>query len=297
MVLLLAGNAAAAPLSQSDESELVLGRISEDPKAHYGELKPLLDYVLPRMKSVGITHGRVLMAKDAQQMASYLRHGRIDWVTESPGTALELQRRADARPLLLTERNGVSRYHTVIFARRDSGIQSLQELRGRSIAFQNNGSTSSYLVPASVLLDAGMQLEMMLSPDDKPGARETGFLFARSELNVATWVDKRMVDAGALSSVDWNDPHHVPVQFKRDFVVLQETADFPRALELVRNDLNPKVEAKLREVLLQAASDPQAAPALRSFFGTTRFLPMDAQSLQSLQRIAAGAAHVHEQLE
>ena len=42
---------------------LVLGRISDDPAAHYDQLKALLDYVVPRMREVGITEGRVLMAE------------------------------------------------------------------------------------------------------------------------------------------------------------------------------------------------------------------------------------------
>src|SRR5690349_2926934 len=97
--------------ASEDAHILVLGRISDDPNAHYAQLKPLLDYVVPRMRDVGITEGRVLMARDAQQMASYLRRNRVDWVTETASTAVQLQQRAAARPLLLTERNGVSRYH------------------------------------------------------------------------------------------------------------------------------------------------------------------------------------------
>ena len=77
-----------------DRSVLVLGRISDDPKAHYEQLKPLLDYVVPRMRAVGIVEGRILMAKDAQQMGSYLRRGRVDWVTETAGTAMALGQRA-----------------------------------------------------------------------------------------------------------------------------------------------------------------------------------------------------------
>ena len=75
---------------------LVLGRISDDPKAHYEQLKPLLDYVVPRMAGVGIREGRILMARDAQQMASYLRRNRVDWVTETSGAAVALGQRQDA---------------------------------------------------------------------------------------------------------------------------------------------------------------------------------------------------------
>ena len=76
---------------------LVLGRISDDPKAHYEQLKPLLDYVVPRMADVGIREGRILMARDAQQMTSYLRRGRVDWVTETAGTGMLLRAARAAR--------------------------------------------------------------------------------------------------------------------------------------------------------------------------------------------------------
>ena len=74
---LLACLSVAAP-AQAADSVLVLGRISDNPKQHYQQLKPLLDYVVPRMRDVGISEGRILMARDAQQMNSYLRRGLVD---------------------------------------------------------------------------------------------------------------------------------------------------------------------------------------------------------------------------
>ena len=280
-----------------DERVLVLGRISDDPKAHYGQLKPLLDYVVPRMRDVGITEGRILMARDAQQMTSYLRRGRVDWVTETAGTGMQLQQRAGARPLLLTERGGVSRYHGVFFVRRDSGLERLSDLEGRTIAFQNTASTSAYFAPATALLDAGQRLEILLSPMDRPSADAVGYVFARSELNIAAWVHKRLVDAGVVSNLDWDDVRRMPPAFRRDFRVIHETQDFPRALEMVRGDLDPKIEARLREVLLEAAQDPAASEALSVFFRTTRFLPVDPASQQALDDLRRGVARVREQLE
>jgi len=280
-----------------DERVLVLGRISDDPKAHYEQLKPLLDYVVPRMRDVGITEGRILMARDAQQMTSYLRRGRVDWVTETAGTGMQLQQRAGARPLLLTERGGVSRYHGVFFVRRDSGLERLSDLEGRTIAFQNTASTSAYFAPATALLDAGQRLEILLSPMDRPSADAVGYVFARSELNIAAWVHKRLVDAGVVSNLDWDDVRRMPPAFRRDFRVIHETQDFPRALEMVRGDLDPKIEARLREVLLEAAQDPAASEALSVFFRTTRFLPVDPASQQALDDLRRGVARVREQLE
>jgi len=280
-----------------DAHVLVLGRISDDPKTHYEQLKPLLDYVVPRMAGVGIREGRILMARDAQQMASYLRRGRVDWVTETSGTGLVLEARAGARLLLMTERDGVSRYRTVFFARRDSGLTSLDQLRGRSIAFQNISSTSAYFVPASELIERGMRLELLMSPMDKPGADTVGYVFARSELNIANWVHKRLVDAGVMSNIDWDNPQRVPPSYRSELQILHSTPEYPRAVEVVRSDLDPRVEARLREVLIQAANDPDARDALLRFFKTTRFMPIDPVSEHALKYLRKGVAQVRAEVE
>ena len=297
LVLLAAGSTPLRAATADDSHVLVLGRISDDPKAHYEQLKPLLDYVVPRMADVGIREGRILMAHDAQQMNSYLRRGRVDWVTETAGTAMLLANGAGARPLLITERDGASRYTTVFFARRDSGIRSLADLRGRSVAFQNPYSTSAYYVPATELLDEGLKLEILLSPADRPAPGTVGYLFARTELNIATWVHKRLVDVGVLSNLDWENPQRVPLAFRSDLMIVHETPDYPRALEMVRGNLDPKVEARLREVLLQAAGDPDAREALLQFFKTTRFMPIDAQSKHALRYIGDGVQRIRAEVE
>jgi phosphonate transport system substrate-binding protein len=276
---------------------LVLGRISDDPKQHYESLRPLLDYVVPRMRSVGIREGRILMARDAQQMMSYLRRHRVDWLTETPAMAVAYRDRVGARIVLGTERGGGRYYHSVFFVRRDSGIRSIGDLAGRSIAFQNLYSTSSYFVPAAEILAAGLRLDLLLSPMDRPEPGSVGYVFARSESNISTWVHKRLVDAGAFANLDWSDLHRLPQSFRDDLVVIHETAPFPRAVEVVRPGLDPRIETRLREVLLAASEDPDAREALLRFFGTNRFVPLDAEAEASLERLREGLDRVRERLE
>ena len=286
-----------AVAAAAERSVLVLGRLSDDPKSHYEQLKPLLDYVVPRMRDVGIVEGRILMAKDMQQMASYLRRGRVDWVTETSGTAMALRQRSGAEPLLLTERGGVAAYHSVFFVRRDSPINTLEELKGRSLAMQSVWSTSSYLVPVMELLAHGVRPEILLTPQDTPTADTVGYVFARSELNISTFVHKRVVDAGVVSSIDWLDERRVPAVFRRDMRVLYETEDVPRAVEMVRPGMDPAVRRRLQEVLLEASNDPAAGPALRKFFGTSAFHRLDPASQRALDRLRAGLARVRMEVE
>ena len=51
---------------------------------------------------------------------------------------------------------------------------------------------------------------------DRPTPGAVGYLFARSELNISTWVHKRLVDVGVMSNLDWQNPQRVPAAFRRD---------------------------------------------------------------------------------
>ena len=304
---LFAGSAAIPAIAAGDPHVLVLGCVSDDPKTDYELLKPLLDYVVPRMTGVGVNAGRILMARDVQQMGGYLRSGRVDWVTGSATTGVLLQARAGAWPLLLTERSGVIRDHEVFFVRRDSGIASLEDLRGRSVAFQDEWSTGAWFVPATQLLQHGMPLQAMpmqimalktMAPlVDRPDATSVGYVFARSELNIATWVHKRLVDAGTISSLDWNNPQRMPLAWRSEFKIIDESPEFPLALEMVRGDLDASVRARLHEVLIAAAGDPDAGEALLQFSGTTRFLTIDAATQEALRHVRESIARVHAEVE
>lgn len=287
----------ACGLAQAADGVLVLGRISDDPRRHYEQLQPLLDYVVPRMKSVGITEGRVLMARDTQQMMSYLRRGKVDWVTETPGTGLLLADRAGARPLLLTERSGAREYRSVIFTRRDSGITSLSQLLGKTIAFQSPSSTSAYLVPAMVLRGEGLPMSLMVSPLEGADAGSVGYVFANTDANLAAWVHKKLVDAGGFSDQDWASLQRVSEAFRRDLVVIHTTEPVPRAMELVSGGMDPVVAERLKQVLLGASADPQARDALRQFFRTTGFYEVDAATAARLEKLRLGARDVREALE
>lgn len=293
----LSASALLPAAAAADPHVLVLGCVSDDPKGDYEELKPLLDYIVPRMADVGIREGRVLMARDMQQMGSYLRRGKVDWVTGSVTTGLQLQVRAGAVPMLLTERNGLSHDRTVFFVRRDSAVASLRDLRGRSIAFRDTASPGGYFVPAMQLLQQGISLQRLLSPMDHPDGRSAGFVIAGSDLNVGTWVSHGLVDAGAMGQARFDDPAATPSSMRGAFRVVGTSDAYPLALEVARSELDPRVRAKLRELLLGAAADPDAREALLQFSTTTRFLPIDSVDDAMLDSLRTGIARVRAEVE
>lgn len=304
-ILLLAGTLLCSCMAAADPDGsvagqtrvIVLGRISDDPRAHHDRLKPLLDYVVARLGDLGIEEGRVLMARDVQTMISYLRQGQVDWVTETAGTAIQLIERAGAEPILRGWRGGLASYHSLIIVRRDSGVDGLSDLKRRSIGFQRPQSTSAYLVPAGMLLEAGLPLAIMLSALDRPRGEVVGYTFTGDEANSVAWVHKRLVDAAAISNQDWNELVLPVDAYREDLRIIARSQDYPRALELVRADLPVAIRERLVAILEAAHLDPDAKAALEAYSRTQRFDAIDDEVRAQLAKLAGLIRRVREELE
>jgi phosphonate transport system substrate-binding protein len=86
--------------------------------------------------------------------------------------------------VFLTERNdGEITYKGQIIARADSGIKSLEDLKGKKFAYTDPASTSGFILPAKLLRDKGIEL--------------SDSVFAQKHDNVVTMVYQKQVDAGA----------------------------------------------------------------------------------------------------
>jgi len=281
---------AEEPVSSSDSGRiLVVGKVSDNPRKHAGFLKPIGEYVATRMEDLGVTGYKILMARDNAQMMSYLREGRVDWVTETAFSAAIFARETGAEPLVRKWKKGVAEYHTVFFTRHDSGLTNLSDLRGKVIAFEDPGSTSAFYIPTAMLISEGLELVKLTSPRERPPEDKVGFVFSNEEVNSSTWVHKGLVDAAAFSNLDWEKDDHTYVAMRKDLKIFEQSLDFPRAIEMVRPGLEPEIKARLRELLLSAHLDPDASNALRAYQKTARFdeiTPAIAASLDEAQRIA-----------
>lgn len=276
---------------------LVIGKVTEDPQKLYRYLKPIADYAAAHMKDLGIREVKVLMAKNNRQMVSYFKQGKIDWLTETVASAVFFNEKVGAEFLLKKWKKGVAEYHTVFFTRKESDINTLSDLKGKTIAFEDPGSTSAYYVPASILIGEGLELVQLATIREKPPANMVGYIFSDREINTSTWVYRKLVDAGAFNNLDWDRDDHVRKVYQKEMKIIHESGPFPRAIELVRKDLNPRIKQRLKAVLLNAHNDPKAKAALKAYQETKRFEEIDSACLQSFDKIRKIAKTVHLELE
>jgi len=276
---------------------LVIGKVSSNPKKQYNHLKPMVDYMVAHMKDFGIVEAKVLIAKDNEQMINYLKLGKVDWVTETPFSAAIFREEVGAEILVRRWKNGVSEYFTIFFARKDSRIRALNDLVGKTIAFEEPGSTTGYFAPASVLIGEGLKLTKLASPRDKPPAGKVGYVFAGEAINTTTWVYKDLVQAGAYNNLDWDKEENLAKALRNELQIFYTTKRFPRAVELVRRDLDSRIKQRIKAVLLKADKDPASRSVLERYDSTAKFDELDKDAWLGLEEAHRITKIVHSQLQ
>ena len=182
-----------------------------------------------------------------------------------------------AEPLLAELYRGDPSYTGRVFVRRDSGIESLAELRGRDIAFADPISESGYLYPLDLFVQAGLI---------EQGADASGFFgrvyFAGGYQQAMQAMAGRLVDAAAASQ--YADLLLTPEQ-QADVTWIAESEPIPSHVVIAR----PGLEAALTERFVQAMlalNEPGNRHLLAHAYGPDGYVRADPADYDGVRAIA-----------
>jgi phosphate/phosphite/phosphonate ABC transporter binding protein len=151
--------------------------------AQFGPLCALLSGLLGVQMVVRLGHDYDDAIKDVGTGRALLSY-------QTPSTYIEAHDRYGVEPLVVPLSNGEPFYKSAVVVRSDSGITSLDQLRGQSFAFGDAKSTGSKAMPESMLRNAGIRLQDLAGHD-----------FVGSHDNVGTAVlNKDFVGGGMMAS-------------------------------------------------------------------------------------------------
>ena len=254
--------------SLSRDQTLILSDISEDPANKIEAYQPMADYLAARLSDYGIRGGRVVVAPDMSTMVQYLKSGQVDLFFDSPYPAFTVYEDADARPLLRRWKKGVAEYHTVIAARKDSGITDPAHLLGHVIAFDDPVSTSGFLLPKGYLTGLGYELEVVPTATSAVDSDRIGYVFAGGEDNVRTWVIQGKTAAAAFPSTDFEEFDDA---LKTQLHVIARTLNVPRHIALAQPKMDENLQGRIIELLLSMDQTPEGRTVLVKFDKTKKF--------------------------
>lgn len=269
-------------LAAAQGRPLVIGSISGNPTGEIAEWAPFAKYLAGRLTDAGISEGRVVVARNEIQMAKLLSRGEVDLYIDSPVIALLVAAAAGNKPLLRRWKRGRASYASVIFARADSPLASLEDLKGHSIAFQNTFSTTGYQLPKLALHRAGLHLVPLARVGAAIPRENVGYAFSEEDANTRAWVLQGRVDAGATGSGHferWNDDDKLKIIWR--------SKEIPRQILTYRKDLTPSLVSATKKALLSMHLSDEGRAVLQAFEQTTQFDEIPANQLAHLEQIAA----------
>ncbi|MDJ0705994.1 MAG: phosphate/phosphite/phosphonate ABC transporter substrate-binding protein [Leptolyngbyaceae cyanobacterium MO_188.B28] len=261
---------------------IVVGDVSDEPAKKIVRYQPFADYLALQLDDIGIGIGEVEIAPNMETMADWLASGKVDVYFDSPYPAMIVNNLSEAQPILRRWKKGVEEYHTVIFTRSDSGVKTLDDLKGQMIAFEDPSSTSGYMLPLSHLVEAGLQ------PVEKPTAEaivdqaNVGYVFSYEDENTIQWTLTGRVTAAAVGAPDFLE---IPAETRQQLTVLAETEPLPRQVVMISPTLTPEEVASIKTALLSMDESEEGQAVLSAFERTTQFDSFPEGSDQALNRM------------
>lgn len=256
-----------------------VGSLSSEPAAEVKKFLPLASYLGKRLQAHGISEGTVVVAASIPQMAALLKERKVDLYIDSPFPSVAVSRLSGSRFFLRRWKKGIAEYHTVIFARSDSGIQRLDDLNGKMIIFEEAFSTSGYFLPKLVLTQAGFKLVPKSAPSESVGPREVGYVFSQDDENTMVWVLRGQRLVGAMDNQNYTKEARAHLD---KLQVIHRTYPLPRHVVSYRADLPAALVARLKDVLLTMDQSEDGKKALHEFERTTKFDELSEQALAPL---------------
>lgn len=208
---------------------------------------------------------KVYMPTDYLGVVEALRNRTADMAFVHPAGYVFANQEAKAQIVAVDVWHGKTSYTSRIFVRRDSGFKKLEDLRGKTIAFIDPGSTSGYVYPMVMLIKKGLVKDR----DPKTFFKEAMFTGTHEAALLALL--NGSVDA--VASFDL-----APEQYLKDkervekLTYIAETEPIPEAGVIVREGLDPALVKKLFDALM-AFNAPEYRPILKDFYGIDGFAP------------------------
>lgn len=266
--------------SHTDESLFEIGKFSTDPKTEIPSLEPMANHLAELMQQFGIEDGHAQVFVNIEQVRQSIRNGDLDMITCGIYEAARLVRSGDATPIAVKWMRELPEYSSLIVVSRDSGVEDISDLVGKSLGFEDAQSSSAFFIPYQTIIDSGLPL--VESTNLEQTADNIYYQFTGSTQSSLTLLIQKKIDAIAISDLNWLQPNYITEQQRENFRVIWMSKPIPYALELVQSAMPENQRIYLTDQLMRMHLDPGATDTLSSYHNATRFSPLQLDDLNNL---------------
>lgn len=155
-------------------------------------------------------------------------------------------------------------YKAMMIVKKDSAIQSVADLKGKKIAYQNVSSSAGYVWPAAVLMDNGIDPLKDVEPITVKGHDQAVLAVLNGDVDAAAIFQ----DARNVVKTDY------PTVFE-DTRVLTYTEKIPNDTISVRSDMSAEWTQKLQNAFIEIGQDEEGHKIISEIYTHEGYVKSD----------------------
>ncbi len=210
-----------------------------------------------------------------------MRNGHADLAFVDPLAFMMAHEQIGAKPLLLeVYSTGAPSYYSCIWVQRDSGIEAIDDLKGKTIAYADQVDMSGHLLPRDIFVRAGL-----LSGPDLEGGFFKQVYFAGGDEQAVRAVLHGFVDAAGVSQFSYL---LLRPEERDKLTIISRSIDSPSHLVMVRKGLSLEIITPLKQALLALDAEVTGDKAiLDKLYGVEGFVTAQLGDFAEVAQIAA----------
>ncbi|HET7392393.1 MAG TPA: phosphate/phosphite/phosphonate ABC transporter substrate-binding protein [Candidatus Binatia bacterium] len=249
---------------------------AEDAQQVMQNAQPIVDIL---QKELGMEI-QPFVAADYTGVVEALRVNKLDVAFLTPASYVLAKNEANVKVVLKSERKGIASYYAAIITRADSGIQKLEDLRGKTFAFGDALSTTGNIFPRKMFKERGID----------PVRDFKQILYSGGHDATVLAVLNGKVDAGATyaNSPDSDDTAWMrylkdPEDVKK-IRAIAFSEPIPADNLVISGNLDEAIAKRVEEIFLQLSRDPKGKQMMRDLYQIDGFVPATDRDYDSVRQ-------------
>ncbi|KCZ73332.1 phosphate/phosphite/phosphonate ABC transporter, periplasmic binding protein [Candidatus Methanoperedens nitroreducens] len=210
----------------------------------------MLDYI---SEKTGVPV-KLVQRKTYQEVNDLIRRNSVDAAFVCSLAYVEGYDQFGMELLVVPVMRGETYYYSYIIVPKDSDVNNLKELKGKTFAFSDPLSNSGKLSPEYILAQMGENSETFF--------RLTFFTYSHDKSIEA--VAERMVDGAAVDSLVWDYKDTTDPKFTSRTRIINKSRPYGIPPVVVSKDIDPELKERLKTILLQMHEDEKGKEILNN---------------------------------
>ncbi len=219
----------------------------------------------------------IKLTKDYDTTVDFLVSGKVKIAYLGPFTYVKAkQKNPNLEPIVahIEKTTGRPWYKSVIFARKDSGINTVQYLIGKRFSFVNKSSTSGFLVPSAYFKTLGIIPEKDFSVVEYAGGHDKNALA----------LEAGKIDAIAIEKPTYIELENQGLLSEDKYKIIWESDPIPNPPLVISTELPVEFKTALKKALINAPEGLVGIGGIESA-GYTLVSDEDYEPVRKLQKL------------